>query len=81
MNRHSIPPAAGLPGKPDETIGDDDSGESPGLEEDKAPDALQQDTPGRPKSASSRQQTQPGQSTQTGNAAQDAKNARRGKGR
>jgi hypothetical protein len=34
-----------------------------------------QDTPGRPKAASSRQQTQPGQSTQTGSADLDAKGA------
>jgi hypothetical protein len=32
-----------------------------------------QDTPGRPKSESSRQQTQPGQGNQTGNAVIDSK--------
>jgi len=34
-----------------------------------------QDTPGRPKSGSSRQQTQPGQGNQTGNTEVDSKAA------
>jgi hypothetical protein len=42
-----------------------------GLEGDDSADDLQQDTPGRPKSASSRQQTQPRQKGQTGNDEQD----------
>jgi hypothetical protein len=43
----------------------------PGLESDKSPDDLKQDTPGRPKSASSRQQTQPRQTLQSGNEETD----------
>ena len=37
--------------------------------------AYEQDTPGRPKTASSRQQTRPGQSSQTGSAELDANSA------
>jgi hypothetical protein len=43
----------------------------PGLESDESPDDLKQDTPGRPKSASSRQQTQPRQVVQSGNEETD----------
>lgn len=46
-----------------------------GLASDAGAHAKEQDTPGRPKSASSRQQTQPGQSTLTGSASLDAKGA------
>jgi hypothetical protein len=55
--------------------GDVPPDEGPGLEGDEAPVSLKQDTPGRPKSASSRQQTQPDQKTQTGNSEQDARTA------
>jgi hypothetical protein len=45
--------------------------ERSGLEGDPDPGDLKQDTPGRPKSASSRQQTQPQQKVLTGNDEQD----------
>lgn len=47
----------------------------PGLESDESPDDLKQDTPGRPKSASSRQQTQPRQRVQSGNDETDTSTA------
>lgn len=45
--------------------------EQPGLERDNGATDLQQDTPGRPKSASSRQQTQSDQVTQSGSTELD----------
>lgn len=42
-----------------------------GLAGDESPDGLKQDTPGRPKSASSRQQTKPRQIVQSGNDEKD----------
>jgi len=48
-----------------------DSAQS-GLEGDGNSPRVKQDTPGRPKSASSRQQTQPAQATQSGSANLDA---------
>lgn len=50
------------------------SGDETGSEQDAAGEALQ-DTPGRAKSSSSRQQTQPDQSSQTGSSDQDRKNS------
>jgi hypothetical protein len=50
----------------------DDTAKS-GLAPDPAIAGQQQDTPGRPKTASSRQQTQPDQNSQTGNAKLDAR--------
>ena len=53
-----------------------------GLQPDQPPgksfdgEGYEQDTPGRPKSASSRQQTQPGQAIQSGSAELDGKSAR-----
>jgi hypothetical protein len=44
----------------------------PGLQGDAGPDKLKQDTPGRPKSASSRQQTQPRQTVQSGSDEDDS---------
>jgi hypothetical protein len=41
------------------------------------PESESQDTPGRPKSGSSRQQTQPGQGAQTGNPDLDSKTGHR----
>ncbi len=46
-----------------------------GLDDDRA--QPKQDTPGRPKSSSSRQQTQPGQNSQTGSRELDARSARK----
>jgi hypothetical protein len=46
-----------------------------GLQGDKG--EPKQDTPGRPKSSSSRQQTQPGQNSQTGSPELDARSARK----
>lgn len=46
-----------------------------GLNGDISPFTQHQDTPGRPKSASSRQQTRPEQATQTGSAKLDSQGA------
>ena len=47
-----------------------------GLKADEAAGDYEQDAPGRPKTASSREQTQPGQQSQTGSAQLDAAAAR-----
>ncbi|MET0280137.1 MAG: DUF2934 domain-containing protein [Steroidobacteraceae bacterium] len=52
------------------------AGKAAGLEGDSAGTGSQQDAPGRPKSASNREQTHAGQSTQTGSAELDGQNAR-----
>jgi hypothetical protein len=54
------------------------AGKAAGLKSDSS-GVDQQDAPGRPKSASSREQTHPGQTTQTGSAELDGKAARQGK--